>query len=237
MSGNDRFQNILAQLSRQEAVFSNPEDKFWAQYLADADKHDIHLAESCKGDTDGILIFTGLFATTVATFAVQSLALLSPDTGEATVTLLSQIAQFQGLASAGQPSSPSSPTDFQPSASSVRINVFWFMSLFVSLCCALAATLVQQWCRRYLADTQQRCPPRKRGPIHVYLVMGIERFGLTAVVDTIITLLHIAVFLFFAGAIDLLFSINNVVAWSIVGVACTTAIVYLTLSLLPLIHY
>lgn len=37
--------------------WTHPADKFWSTYLEDAEKQDTALAESWKGDTDGILIF------------------------------------------------------------------------------------------------------------------------------------------------------------------------------------
>ena len=37
--------------------WTHPADKFWSTYLEDAEKQDHALAESWKGDTDGILIF------------------------------------------------------------------------------------------------------------------------------------------------------------------------------------
>jgi len=49
------------------------------------------------------------------------------------------------------PSTPPPPFPaFKPSASDIRINVFWFMALIFSLSAALLAILVQQWVHDYM---------------------------------------------------------------------------------------
>ena len=35
----------------------DPSDKVWHMYLSDSEKKDVILAESLKGDADGVLIF------------------------------------------------------------------------------------------------------------------------------------------------------------------------------------
>ncbi|KZV66109.1 hypothetical protein PENSPDRAFT_551550, partial [Peniophora sp. CONT] len=62
--------------------------KLWSLYLNDAEKRDKERVEHWKGSTDGILIFTGLFAATVASFVIYTLPMLVPDTGNQTVLLL-----------------------------------------------------------------------------------------------------------------------------------------------------
>ncbi|KAI0266177.1 hypothetical protein BC834DRAFT_824153, partial [Gloeopeniophorella convolvens] len=107
----------------------------WTLYLSQAEKHDKELAESLKGDMEGILVFTGLFSAALATFLVESYQNLSPAAGD---------------------TSQQSAENFTPSSSAVRVNVLWFLSLVLSLICALTATLVQQWSRRYQQLTQRR---------------------------------------------------------------------------------
>jgi hypothetical protein len=111
--------------------------------------------------------------------------------------------------------------------------VLWFLSLFMSLSCALAATLVQRWTRRYLADAQPRGPPRKRGPVHAYLRVGVERFGLAKAVDIIITLLHASVFFFVAGLAEFTFALDRIVVYTLYGAIAAGFLVYFTLTILP----
>ncbi|KZV65610.1 hypothetical protein PENSPDRAFT_689689 [Peniophora sp. CONT] len=212
-------------------TFIDPQDKFWSLYLSDAEKYDKLRMESWKGDTDGILIFTGLFAATVATFVVASYDLLSPNSNDETVILLKQLVS---LSNDTQPQ-PMSESTFAPPVSAIWINSLWFGSLFVALSCALAATLVQQWIRRYGHDVQRRGPPRIRGPIHVFLSMGVRRFGMDHAVASIVTLLHLAVWLFFGGLVIYMSAANNIMAYVVVGGMGAGALCYLFLSILPLV--
>ncbi|KAF8269075.1 hypothetical protein EI94DRAFT_1443824, partial [Lactarius quietus] len=65
----------------------------WSMYLTEAEKQDTEVTESWKGDTDGILVFTGLFSATIATFIIESYKQLSPDSSDKTNALLTQISQ------------------------------------------------------------------------------------------------------------------------------------------------
>src|SRR5712671_1600447 len=96
---------------------------------------------------------TGLFSAVVSAFIIETYKMLLPDTGGATVALLTQlVAQSQpnssaSLASSGIPSTVTQP--FTPSRMAIRINILMFLSLFLSLTCALMSTLIQQWAREY----------------------------------------------------------------------------------------
>ncbi|KZV70904.1 hypothetical protein PENSPDRAFT_578613, partial [Peniophora sp. CONT] len=178
-------------------TFIDPQDKFWSLYLSDAEKYDKLRIESWKGDTEGILIFTGLFAATVATFTVASYSMLFPDPTQHTAALLTTLIALS--VNGSQAIVIPAPPVFQASTAAVCINALWIISLFLALACALAATLVQQWTRRYAHHVQRRAPPHIRGPVHVVLVMGLRRFGMKQAVAAIICTLHISVGLFLAG--------------------------------------
>ncbi|KAI0314432.1 hypothetical protein OF83DRAFT_1063825, partial [Amylostereum chailletii] len=206
-------QVVQKRLYCTEKTYNNPADRFWTLCLADADKNDAGMTESIKGDTDGILIFTGLFAATVAAFIVEFYKTLNPDPGDETVTLLSSISNQVSTFSNGTRAPPSGPPFFESfhvPAPSIRINslCMWFISLFLSLYVALASTLIQQWCRRYLRAARRRGPPHKRGPVHAVVAEGMERFHVQDVAEVIIALLHLSVFLFLGGLLDFLFVVN-----------------------------
>lgn len=46
---------------------------------------------------------------------------------------------------------PESPPVFEPASGDIRINIFWFASLVISLVTASLAILVKQWLREFLA--------------------------------------------------------------------------------------
>ena len=172
-------------------------------YLTEAEKQDKDVIESWKGDTDGILVFvsftqscvyspaethipkTGLFSATVATFIIESYQNLSPNPSDTTNALLGQITQQLVNISTGTPLTIVLAQDnqpFKPTASTVRVNVLWFLSLVLSLTCALSATLMQQWARRYQELAQSHGAPHRRGRIRAYIFDGIRKFGMTRAV-------------------------------------------------------
>ena len=105
-------------------------------------------------------------------------------------------------------SPPASSPPFSPSNSAVWVNALWFLSLVISLTCALLATLLQQWARRYLKFTQSRYSPHKRARIRAFFAEGVEKCLLPWIVDALPTLLHISLFLFFSGLVVFLCNVN-----------------------------
>ncbi|KAI9438975.1 hypothetical protein H4582DRAFT_106978 [Lactarius indigo] len=214
-------------------------DGLWSMYLTEAEKQDTEVIESWKGDTNGILVFTGLFSATVAAFLVESYKKLSPDSGDTTNALLAQISAQLVSISNGTPLAsvvlPNAQT-FKPTASAVRVNVLWFLSLILSLNCALSATLMQQWARRYQELAHRRGAFHRRGRMRAYIFEGINKFAMARAVATMPTLLHISVFLFFAGLIDFLLPIYTTVAYSTLGSIAAFTFAYAILTVLPNIY-
>ncbi|KAF7966206.1 hypothetical protein HWV62_39696 [Athelia sp. TMB] len=151
-----------------------------------------------------------------------------------TVLLLNQISQQLADMSNGVTTSIPPYRPFSPTTSALRVNAFWFLSLCFGLMCALAATLVQQWARHYLQAIERRPAPHKKARIRAYLYQGIESFGMRTVVEMIPTLMHIAVFLFFAGLVDFLFAINPFVAKTTLGIVAFCPALYTFITFLPI---
>lgn len=216
--------------------YGDSSGRLWMMYLTEAEKQDKEITDNWKGDTDGILVFTGLFSATVAAFIIESYKKLSPDSTDLTNALLTQISQQLVNISNGTPLTSvvaqSSPP-FQPTASTVRVNVMWFLSLVLSLTCALSATLMQQWARRYLQLAQRRGAPHKRARMRAYIFEGIKGFEMTRAIETMPTLLHLSVFLFFAGLVDFLIPINATVAYFTLGWIALFSLAYAVLTILP----
>ena len=117
------------------------------------------------------------------------------------------------------------------------MNALWFLSLVISLTCALLATLLQQWARRYLKVTQSRYSPHKRARIRAFLSEGVENLLLPWTVETLPTLLHISLFLFFAGLVVFMWNVNFtlfklVLSW--VGI-CTA--LYGCITVMPIFRH
>ena len=132
---------------------------------------------------------------------------------------------------------PISPPPFSPPNYAVWVNAFWFLSLVISITCALLATLLQQWARRYLKVTQPRYSPHKRARIRAFFAEGVDKFLLPWAVEALPTMLHLSLFLFFAGLAVFLWNVNLtifklVLSW--VGI-CTA--LYGCITLTPIFRH
>ncbi|KAF8161824.1 hypothetical protein K438DRAFT_1731550 [Mycena galopus ATCC 62051] len=196
--------------------------------------------ESLNGDTDGILIFLRfLFRDFLATFITQSYTWLQPPPLDPTNTLLSQISLQLSIMSNGTEQFPnplrSGTAPFQTPIYAILINALWFLSLLFSILCALSATLLQQWSRYYIHAAQRTAPPHIRGPAHMKLSYGLERFRVRFCVELIILLLHLAVTLFLAGLIMLLYNLNTLVTYIFLIFSALAAMAYVFLSITPIL--
>ncbi|KAJ7467692.1 hypothetical protein FB451DRAFT_395660 [Mycena latifolia] len=206
--------------------------KLWAVYISEAEKYDKALVEGWKSDMEGLLIFAGLFSASLTAFLIESYKTLTPDQGAITIALLEQISRQLDQSSNAKPAA-SAP--FTASPASLACNTLWFLSLGLSLSCALIATLVEQWSRDFIQRTEMRPSPIIRARIFSYLYFGMQRFGMHTMVEFIPLLLHVSLFLFFAGLVAFLFPVNLVV----MGVAAVLlgfiSATYLYLTVLPII--
>jgi hypothetical protein len=101
----------------------------------------------------------------------------------------------------------------------------------MSLTCGLLATLLQQWARRYIKITQPPYGPRKRARIRAFFAEGVEKLYLPWVVEALPTLLHLSLFIFFAGLLVLLFNTDHAVFGIVAGWVglCMAVYGYITL--------
>ncbi|KAI0261008.1 hypothetical protein BC834DRAFT_941135, partial [Gloeopeniophorella convolvens] len=178
-------------------------------YLERAEEEDRKMVESWKGDADGILVFTGLFSASVATFLGNTYQGLQLNSQDASAFYLSRIYQQSAADGNGSqviiPPTLLDPAVFSPSTSTIWVNALWFLSLVISLTCALLATMLQQWARHYLRVTQTRYQPYKRARIRTFYFKGVEKYRVSWAIDALPALLHLSVFLFYAGLSVLLF--------------------------------
>ncbi|EEB99992.1 hypothetical protein MPER_00173, partial [Moniliophthora perniciosa FA553] len=116
----------------------------WEKVLKEVARHDEDMVKGWRDDIDTLLVFAGLFSAVVTAFAIESYQWLDEDPADTTVALLTQLLLVQ--VNGSQPVS-FEPTPFKPDASSIRINIFWFLSLIFSLTSALFGLLCKQWAK------------------------------------------------------------------------------------------
>ncbi|KAH9173683.1 hypothetical protein EDB89DRAFT_2228551 [Lactarius sanguifluus] len=212
----------------------------FSMYLTHASKFDDEDVENWKGGADDILIFTGLFSATVASLIALSYPNLQQGPNATTEYLLAQISQQLSSAITNGTSpvaSPPTQSPFSPSVTMVFINSVWFLSLVLSLTCALIATLLQQWARRYRQIIQRNHPPQVRAQIREYFSQGARKFRIFLLVETLPLLLLVSVFLFFSGLVAFAFLANRTVACVAAATVGFCAFSYIALTLMPLKYH
>ncbi|KAN0130532.1 hypothetical protein V8E53_011618 [Lactarius tabidus] len=223
-----------------DTTYSDASGRIFNLYTTRAQKLDHENVENWKDGADSILVFIGLFSSTVATFIAISYPSLRQDPNVVTQSLLAQISQKLSSANANGSISPASlPTQspFSPSASVVFINSVWFLSLVLSLTCALMATLLQQWACRYLQIVRQNHPPHIRAHIREYFHQGARKFGLFGLAELLPSLLIISVLLFFAGLVVFAFLGNHTVAKFTLTIVGFCFLSYISFTLMPLVFH
>jgi hypothetical protein len=176
----------------------------------------------------------------VATFIAISYPSLQQDPNTTTQSLLAQISQQLSNTNTNgtiHAAIPSTQTPFSPSTSAIFVNSVWFLSLVLSLTCALMATLLQQWARRYLQIVKRNHAPHVRAHIREYFSRGARKFRIFGLVELLPSLLLLSVLLFFAGLVVFAFLANHTVAFITLAVVGFCFLSYIALTLMPLIHH
>jgi hypothetical protein len=128
------------------------------------------------------------------------------------------------------------PATFKPPTSAILVSTLWSLSLVVSLSCALLASLLQQWARRYRHITQKENDPQKRALTRELMAQVLNKMRLSWLIklEPLPFLLHTSIFLFLAGFVVYLFTFNNLVAELAGACAGTSLLSYLYVSLAPI---
>ncbi|KAL0566374.1 hypothetical protein V5O48_015642 [Marasmius crinis-equi] len=182
-----------------------------------------------KEDIDTLLVFAGLFSAVVTAFTIESYQWLSDDPQDTTVALLTQISQQMS----NQTITPVKP--FQATPSNVRINTFWFLSLIIALIDALFGLLCKQWLREHRRQARTRTPEEALA-LHWLRRKSLEIWHVPTFIAALPMLLELALFLFFAGLLELLWS-RHPIPFSIVIVVVGLAIlIYAGTTIIPSIN-
>ena len=212
-------------------------------YLDEVKKDDKQIADTWKEGSSGILVFvspslliplfismshtmtsskSGLFSAIVAAFIIEFYKQLSPNSGNQIVIPLAN-GTYSIIAN------PPSP----PTASMVWVNAMWLISLVLSLTSALIATLLQEWARRYVDTARLPSEPNHRVRVRWFLFLGTKTYKMRLIVQMGFVLLHLSVYLFFAGLVVVFHTINKNVAIAVEVAVGIFGLAYIALSILP----
>jgi hypothetical protein len=151
----------------------------------------------------------------VVTF-VETYKWLSPDSGDQTVNLLNATVNLIAQAISNSSNEvlverivASGSQPFHRKFSDVMANILCFSSLVVCIGCAIAATLIQQWTRRYLAHMRGRGTPDKRARVREYLSNGLRKFQASGACHLLNVLLHLSIFFYSLSGIFVIVHIDS----------------------------
>jgi hypothetical protein len=185
----------------------------------------------------------GLFSAIVSVLLAVTVPDLKPDPQETSAFYLKNIYQLQVLA---QPTIPppfniSIPADQPPSSPhkyAIWVNLLWFLSLTISLACAMLVTLLYQWAGWYLRNIQPSlCRPSERARIRAFFSSGVDNSWLSWVVEALPTMIHLSLILFSAGLLIYLFSVNHTIFSAVVWTVSTTVLFFLFFMFMPLFRH
>jgi hypothetical protein len=162
--------------------------------------------------------------------------MILPDYAEMSARLTYELIQVQRALANGSPvdsipssTSPDSPEE--PSSLAIVVNSLWFGSIALSLFTALAAVLVKQWLRQYVALPLGT--PRDRACLRHFRYLGFQQWQVATIVGLLPIIIYISVGLFLGGLVVLLFPLQPVVAEVVAVISGVAAVFFILTSVLP----
>ncbi|KAF9259971.1 hypothetical protein L218DRAFT_907740, partial [Marasmius fiardii PR-910] len=200
----------------------------WDAIMKTVDALDGDQVKGYKEDIDTLLVFAGLFSAVVTAFTVESYQWLREDPQDSTVSLLKQISHWQMN---GEPLPPDPP--FTPLRSDIRINAFWFLSLILALVDALFGLLCKQWIREHQREANTHTPSQTLA-LRWLRYHSFERWHVPSILASLPILLELALFSFFVGLLELLWTRGHHIIFGIaLGVTGLAALFYFVTTVLP----
>ncbi|EIW62046.1 uncharacterized protein TRAVEDRAFT_91546, partial [Trametes versicolor FP-101664 SS1] len=172
-----------------------------------------------NAEIDTYLVYAGLFSAILTAFNVQSYVLLQPTPQDPTLLALQQISAQLGSFSTNPPFINSTQPAFQQTdtapppvpRAAVWLNALWFSSLILSLSSASVGIMVKQWINEYNGGISSG-NSRKTAQLRQYRLNGLIAWRVRDIVMVIPVLLQLALALFLAGMLILLWTLDPTVA-------------------------
>ncbi|CAA7263549.1 unnamed protein product [Cyclocybe aegerita] len=181
---------------------------YWNDLLKPLQAHDKTQCKVWEEEVQNILIFASLFSAVVTAFIVESYKNLKPDPTDAAVVLLMRIAARLDNpvnSSTLSPSLDETPIPFSPSLT--LVNVFWILSLVVSLTTVLIGIVSSQWLREHQLYPAHFSTEEKFALFNMRTEM-LNRWYIPAFFASLPVLLELALVLFFLGLAEFLRSLG-----------------------------
>lgn len=177
----------------------------------------------------------GLFSAAVTAFVVDSYKQLQPDNTQRVVAAaLHALVVAANSSTTSSISASSAGASAEPSSLLRWINGLWFTSLFFSFAAALLCIMVKQWLDEYSARTRASSRnARHWARRHAFYRRGLDEWNIPAIISLLPLLLHVALFLFLAGAGVLLWTLDELIAAWLTGLTGILLVFYAVCTVLP----
>ncbi|KAJ3507208.1 hypothetical protein NMY22_g16999 [Coprinellus aureogranulatus] len=203
----------------------------WEESFKQVQKFDEEMCRGWREEIDTLLVFVGLFSAAVTAFTVESYRWLRAEPEElASAQVLALIA-----AQLNATGIPPVVESFSPDASDVRVNIFWFTSLTLSLTAVLVGILCKQWLREY--QRYEGLSPKEAFPVRQMRYEGLLKWHVPKILSFLPLLLQSALLIFFAGLLDLLWSLHPLLASIISTLVGLVMILLASTTILPFAQY
>jgi hypothetical protein len=178
----------------------------------------------------------GLFSATVTSFTVESYQWLDQASDDQSMEILAHISlQFQQTFPNSSATAAVQPQPFSVSRSAIRINIFWFLSLTLSMATVLIGILCMQWLREFKRDAARS--HKNAIAVRQMRFEGLLEWKVPFILSLLPILLQLALVLFFVGVLELLWARNYIVA-ATVSVAAGIVMLFLVgTTILPALQY
>lgn len=164
-------------------------------------------------------------------FVVEGFDWLHKDPQDTSTALLREIShQLSGSTNVV----PSTQPPFAPSCAVITINALWFISLTLSLMAALTTILIQQWVRRY-NDFPSSIDPEHKACLRQRRYEALNIWLVPQIISSLSVLLQVSLFLFLAGVVTLVWTLNTTVAIVTSFITALFSVGFLLTAILPLV--
>jgi hypothetical protein len=177
-----------------------------------------------------------LFSAVVTAFTIESYQWLEEDPADKTVALLTTISKHLSQppdAAYSRVLVESAPETFRASSLAVWVNALWFCSLTLALMAALFGILVQQWLREYERVLPRVATPKRRACLRQFRFNGLHGWGVPGIISGLSLMLQVALAVFLAGLVVMLWNLSKVVASLLTGVVGLAFVVLIAAIVIP----
>ncbi|TEB34327.1 hypothetical protein FA13DRAFT_1729840 [Coprinellus micaceus] len=191
----------------------------WEGCFKQVQKYDEEMCRGWREEVDTLLVFAGLFSAAVTAFTVESYRWLRAEPeAVANIQLLALIA-----AQLNATAIPPVLENFSPDA------------LTLSLTAVLVGILCKQWLREY--QRYEGLSPKEAFPVRQMRYEGLLKWHVPKILSFLPLLLQSALLIFFAGLLDLLWSLHPLLASIISTLVGLVMILLASTTILPFAQY